>query len=208
MPLQVIGAGVGRTGTYSLKLALERLGLGPTHHMEEVIKDPPRHVPGWHAAALGKVDWDVLYEGYGSAVDWPTASFWKELSEEYPEAKVVLSTRSPESWHDSFSETIHKLMGGADQAPPHMKPFLEMAAAVLGKAGFSGKTSREELIAAFNAHNDAVKEGVPSGRLLVYEVRDGWEPLCDFLGCDVPDEPFPRSNNREDFWDRIKNGGR
>src|SRR2546421_9198083 len=91
MALRVIGAGVGRTGTYSLKLALDRLGLGPTHHMEEVIHDPPRQVPLWTAAARGNPDWRSLYQGYNSAVDWPTASFWKELSELYPKAKVVLT---------------------------------------------------------------------------------------------------------------------
>lgn len=206
MSLQVIGAGVGRTGTYSLKLALERLGLGPTHHMEEVIKDPPRHVPMWHRAALGEPRWDQLYDGFNSAVDWPTASFWKELSEEYPDAKVVLSYRSPESWYESFSETIHKLMQGADQAPPQMKPFLEMAAAVLGKAGFVGPTSRADLIAAYNAHVDAVRAGVPANRLLVFEAREGWEPLCRFLGRGVPEEDFPRTNNRADFWDRLQKG--
>ena len=206
MSLQVIGAGVGRTGTHSLKLALERLGLGPAHHMEEVIKDGPRQVPGWHQAALGEPDWDMLYDGYNSAVDWPTASFWRELAEEYPDAKFVLSNRASESWYESFSETINKLMQGADQAPPHMQPFMAMAEAVLGKAGFTGRATREELLDAYNAHVDAVKAELPPGRLLVFDVRDGWEPLCAFLGREVPDEPFPRTNNRADFWDRLKEG--
>ena len=118
MTLQVIGAGVGRTGTHALKLALEQLGVGPTHHMEEVLKDPPRHIPMWIAAAEGKPDWEAAYSGYASAVDWPTASFWQELAEVYPQAKVILTVRSPESWAESFSETINKLMAGADQAPP------------------------------------------------------------------------------------------
>jgi len=205
MPLQVIGAGVGRTGTYSLKLALERLGFGPTHHMEEVIKDVPRHAPAWQRAAEGEADWDALYDGYNSAVDWPTASFWRELAEEYPEAKFVISGRSAESWYDSFSETIHQLMLGADSAPPPMQPFMSMGKAVLGKAGFYGPTGRDALIAAYNAHADAVKAEL-GDRLLVLDYRDGWEPLCRFLSVDVPDEPFPRSNNREDFWDRIKKG--
>lgn len=205
MALQVIGAGVGRTGTYSLKLALERLGFGPTHHMEEVIKDVPRHAPAWQRAAEGEADWDALYDGFNSAVDWPTASFWRELAQAYPNASFVISSRSAESWYDSFSETIHKLMQGADQAPPPMQPFMSMGKAVLGKAGFHGTAEREELIAAYNAHVDAVKAGL-GDRLLVFDYRDGWPPLCRFLDVDVPDEPFPRSNSREDFWDRIKNG--
>lgn len=207
MSIDVIGAGVGRTGTYSLKLALERLGFGPTHHMEEVLKDGARQIPLWHQAATGTPNWDELYRGFHSAVDWPTASFWKELAARFPSAKVILSYRSPESWYESFSETINKLMQGAAHAPPHMQPFMAMAAAVLGKAGFTGKTSREELLAAYNAHVHAVKAGVPADRLLVFEARQGWEPLCRFLGRDVPAEEFPRTNNRADFWDRIKGGG-
>lgn len=206
MTLKVIGAGVGRTGTYSLKLALERLGCGPTHHMEEVIKDVPRNAPAWQKAAEGEANWEELYAGYNSAVDWPTASFWRELMVAYPEAKFVISNRSAESWYDSFSETIHKLMLGADHAPPPMQPFMAMGKAVLGKAGFYGPTTREDLIAAYNAHMNAVKAEIPADRLLVLDYRDGWEPLCRFLGRPVPDEPFPRSNNREDFWDRINKG--
>ena len=103
-------------------------------------------------------------------------------------------------------ETINKLMQGADQAPPHMKPFMAMAQAVLGKAGFTGLTTREEMLDAYNNHVEAVKAELPPGRLLVFDVREGWEPLCTFLGKDVPEEPFPRSNNRADFWDRLKAG--
>lgn len=205
MPLQVIGAGVGRTGTYSLKLALEKLGYGPTHHMEEVLKDVPRNAPAWQRAAEGDADFDELYAGYNSAVDWPTASFWRELSVKYPDAKFVISGRSAESWHESFSETIHKLMMGADHAPPPMQPFMSMAKSVLGKAGFYGPTERDDLIDAYIEHVEAVKASL-GDRLLVFDYRDGWGPLCAFLGCAVPEEPFPKSNNREDFWERIKNG--
>ena len=204
MTLHVIGAGVGRTGTHALKLALEQLGFGPTHHMEEVLKDPPRHIPMWIAAADGKPDWEAAYGGYGSAVDWPTASFWQELSEVYPQAKIVLTVRSPESWAESFSETINKLMAGSAQAPPHMQPFMHMANGVLGKAGFIGRNSREEMIDAFNTHIARVKQGVDPERLLVFEVKDGWNPLCSFLGKPVPTEAFPRTNSREDFWTRLK----
>jgi hypothetical protein len=203
MPLQVIGTGVGRTGTYSLKLALEQLGLGPCHHMEEVIFNPQRHVPLWSQVVQGQPDWEAAYDGYHSAVDWPTAAFWQELAEEYPQAKIILTTRSQESWYESFSETILSLMATQDQAPPEMKPFMEMATGVIEKTGIGTKSSKEEIIRAFNTHNDAIRSTIPEERLLVYEVREGWEPLCEFLGMPVPDTPFPNTNGKEEFWERL-----
>jgi hypothetical protein len=203
MPLQVIGTGVGRTGTYSLKLALEQLGLGPCHHMEEVIFNPQRQVPLWSQVVQGQPDWEAAYDGYHSAVDWPTAAFWQELAEEYPQAKIILTTRSQESWYESFSETIFSLMATQDQAPPEMKPFMEMATGVMEKTGIGTKSSKEEIIRAFNTHNDAIRSTIPEERLLVYEVREGWEPLCEFLGMPVPDTPFPNTNGKEEFWERL-----
>lgn len=207
MSLTVIGAGVGRTGTYSLKLALEQLGAGPCHHMEEVLKDPPTQVPLWMSAAQGKPDWAKNYKGFTAAVDWPTASFWQELASHYPEAKFVLTLRSTASWVQSFSETIQKLIAGKDHAPPHMLPFIDMGIAVLGKAGFNATQDHEALAKAFEAHTNAIKASLPKNRLLVYEVKDGWAPLCNFLDKPVPADPFPKTNNREDFWERIKGGG-
>ena len=205
MTLKVIGAGVGRTGTYSLKLALEQLGLGPCHHMEEVIKNPSVNIPIWHAAARGKPDWNAAYKGYNSAVDWPTAAFWRELMGVYPQAKVILTARSAENWYQSFSTTIFKLLAGMDQAPPHMRPFLEMASAVIAKNGISLAMTPDAIIKTYNDHVDAVKKAVPAGRLLVFEVKEGWGPLCKFLGLPVPDTDFPRTNDQKDFWDRVNN---
>ena len=202
MSLQVIGAGVGRTGTHSLKLALERLGFGPTYHMEEVVKDVSKHLPGWQNATDGRPDFDAVFQGYNSAVDWPTASFWRELAETYPDAKFVISNRDAESWYESYSETIHKRLQGADQAPPAMQPLMNMIKAVIAKAGFSGSADRGEMIDAYNTHVGAVKEKL-CDRLMVFDYRDGWAPLCAFLGCAVPDEPFPRSNDRQEFWTRF-----
>ena len=207
MSLAVVGAGVGRTGTYSLKLALEQLGHGPCHHMEEVIKDPPLHIPLWVAAAQGKPEWSKNYKGFNSAVDWPTASFWQELASHFPNAKFVLTLRSTASWVQSFSETIQKLLAAKDQAPPQMLPFIDMGIAVLGKAGFNATQDHEALAKAFEAHTNAIKASLPKNRLLVYEVKDGWAPLCNFLDKPVPADPFPKTNNREDFWERIKGGG-
>ena len=203
MTITVIGAGVGRTGTYSLKLAINQLGIGPCHHMEEVLHHMPVQVPLWSAAVGGRPDWQTIYNGYRSAVDWPTAGFFGELLEAYPAAKFILTHRSPESWADSFGSTIYKLMAGRDQAPPEMKDWLEMATGVVAKTGFPDGLDRDGLVKAFNAHNEAVRNTIPPDQLLVYEVKDGWQPLCEFLGKPVPADPFPRTNDRAEFWDRV-----
>ncbi len=203
MAMNVIGTGVGRTGTYSLKLALNQLGLGPCHHMEEVLHNMPVQVPLWATALDGSPDWQEIYGGYESTVDWPTACFFRELLEAYPDARFVLTHRSPESWADSFGSTIYRLIAGRDEAPPEMKAWLDMASGVIARTGFPDGLSREGLMQAFMAHNEAVKRAIPADRLLVYQVKEGWEPLCAFLGVPVPDTPFPRSNDRAEFWDRV-----
>ncbi len=203
MTMKVIGTGVGRTGTYSLKLALNQLGLGPCHHMEEVLHNMPEQVPLWSAALDGSPDWQAIYSGYESTVDWPTAGFFRELLEAYPDARFVLTHRSPESWADSFGTTIYRLIAGRDQTPPEMKAWLDMASGVIARTGFPDGLNREGLIRAFKAHNEAVKRTIPADRLLVYQVKEGWGPLCEFLGTPVPDAPFPRSNDRAEFWDRV-----
>jgi Sulfotransferase domain len=202
--LRIIGAGVGRTGTHSLKLALEHLGLGPCHHMEEVIKNPPVNVPIWAAAVEGKPDWDAAYKGYNSAVDWPTAAFWRELADAYPNAKVILTVRSAESWYNSFSQTIFALLGSRDKARPPMQPLLDMAIGVINKTGFGGKSSQTDLMKAFDDHVSAVKAAIPPERLLVFEVKEGWDPLCEFLELPVPPIAFPATNKKEEFWERFK----
>jgi Sulfotransferase domain len=207
MSISVIGAGVGRTGTNSLKLALNQLGCGPCHHMDEVIHNMAVQVPLWAAAAKGKPDWAAIFTGYNSAVDWPVASFYRETHKQYPGAKFILTVRSPESWYASFSETIYKLISAPD-VPPPMRDWLAMGLAVLGKAGFVLGLDEAGLKAAFAAHNDAVKAAIPAKQLLIYEVKQGWEPLCAFLGKPVPAEAFPRTNDRAEFWDRIKGGGK
>ncbi|TCO82377.1 hypothetical protein EV699_105167 [Plasticicumulans lactativorans] len=203
MTLSVIGTGVGRTGTYSLKLAINQLGLGPCHHMEEVLRNMPVQVPLWSAALGGRPDWEAIYAGYGSAVDWPTAGFFRELLKAYPTAKFILTHRSPENWADSFGETIYTLLASRDQAPPDMKDWLDMATGVIAKTGFPEGLDRDALIKAFNAHNDAVKDTIPARQLLVYQVKDGWAPLCEFLGKPISSEPFPRTNDRAEFWERV-----
>ena len=203
MTINVIGAGVGRTGTYSLKLAINQLGLGPCHHMEEVLHNMSVQVPLWSAALGGRPDWQAIYSGYNSTVDWPTACFFRELHNAYPDAKFVLTHRRPESWADSFGETIYKLLADRDQAAPEMKEWLEMAAGVIAKTGFPDGLNRDGLIKAFVAHNESVKSAIPADQLLVFQVTDGWEPLCEFLGKPVPSGPFPYTNDLAEFWDRV-----
>ncbi|MFN0114425.1 MAG: sulfotransferase family protein [Paracoccaceae bacterium] len=203
MTIGIFGAGIGRTGTHALRTALNQLGLGPCHHMEEVLHDLQRQVPLWQAAVDGRPDWAAIYKGYGSAVDWPTATFFRELHVAYPTAKFVLTTRSVQTWADSFSETIWKALSGRAQAPDAMQPWLKMSAGVIAKAGFVEGMGRDDLIAAFEAHVAAVKAAIPANQLLEFRVADGWGPLCDFLGVPVPDGAFPRTNDRAEFWERI-----
>ena len=203
MTVHVIGVGVGRTGTYSLKLAINQLGLGPCHHMEEVLHNQSEQVPLWAAAVQGHPDWEAIYTGYESAVDWPTAGFFRELADVYPSAKFILTVRDPERWVESFSETIYKLLASGDQVPEEMRAWLDMAAGVIGKTGFPAGLDLAGMMKAFSAHNDAVRKTVPEDQLLVFEVKDGWAPLCEFLDLPVPENPFPRTNDRGEFWDRV-----
>ena len=203
MTLRVIGAGVGRTGTNSLRLALNQLGLGPCYHMYELLLNPPVNVSLWAAAVDGRADWETIFRGYESAVDWPTAGFFQELNAAYPSAKFVLTVRSPESWAESFSETIYKAIAMSDQVPEVMKPWFDMVVAVVRKTGFPFGLDVAGLAKAFVAHTEAVKAAVPPERLLIYQAKDGWGPLCAFLGVPAPAEPFPRTNDRSEFWDAI-----
>lgn len=203
MSLEVIGTGVGRTGTYSLKLALTELDCGPCHHMEEVLVHLPAQLPLWQAALQGKPDFGAIYRGYRSAVDWPTAGFVRELFAANPNAKFVHTTRSPESWAASFSETIAAVIAGKDQAPPEMRAWLEMAGDVIARTGFAPGAGLPELTRVFVAHTELIKATIPARQLLIFDVKDGWAPLCAFLGVAAPDKPFPRTNSRAEFWERL-----
>ncbi|MDX1571104.1 MAG: sulfotransferase [Xanthomonadales bacterium] len=201
--MQVIGAGVGRTGTYSLKLAINELGLGPCHHMEAVLHNMDPQVGLWRDALAGRPDWRTIYDGFESAVDWPTARFFRELNAIYPEARFVLTDRDPKTWADSFGATIYKLLAGRADAPEAMRDWLGMAHEVVLQTGFPPGLDRDELAERFRAHNEAVKATIPADRLLVYQVKQGWGPLCEFLGVPAPAMEFPRTNDRAEFWDRV-----
>jgi len=208
MALSVIGAGFGRTGTLSLKLALERLGFGPCYHMTEIFADFKRADP-WLAAARGeRVDWDDVLSGYKSVVDWPACHFWREFAQLYPQAKVLLGVRDPAKWYDSISNTIflrlEQIKGARDETDPAMRAAIDMVLAIVAKRTFGWRFDAAHAIEVFEEHIAAVKREIPGDRLLVYESGEGWEPLCRFLGVAVPDEAFPRVNAREAFWEAQK----
>jgi hypothetical protein len=210
MPLAVLGAGFPRTGTLSLKLALEKLGFGPCHHMAEIFQHP-EEVPLWtRAFNEDGIDWDEVLAGYNSATDAPSCFAFPELAARYPKAKVILSIRSAESWWKSASATVmqagNRNSQGAPAPPPSMLAMFES----LGK--FMARHNRphvdpmnatpETSMAAFNAHNERVRRIVPAERLLVFEAKQGWEPLCKFLGVPIPEIPYPRINTTEEFLAR------
>ena len=201
MALSVIGAGFGRTGTLSLRIALERLGLGPCYHMLEVFEHP-EHIGIWERAGDGReVDWDGLFRSYRSAVDWPTCAFYRELAERYPEAKVVLTVRDPERWYRSAVETIFPVMTGSPAGDdPVALAQARMARRLILERTFGGRVDdRGHAVAVYERHAEEVRRTIPPERLLVYAVAEGWEPLCRFLGQPVPAEPFPQVNTTEEF---------
>lgn len=201
MTLEIIGAGFGRTGTMSLKFALETLGFGPCYHMIEEMEHP-EHDSVWQDATDSKaVDWDVLFDGYRSAVDWPTAAFWPELAQHYSAAKVILTTREPERWFESMANTIFPTLLAAP-GPNNVVPTAHrrMTYSVIIERTFANQTvDREFVLEVFRQNTERVFREIPANRLLHYQPGDGWESLCAFLGVDIPDEPFPHSNKTVEF---------
>ncbi|MFP8882130.1 MAG: sulfotransferase [Myxococcota bacterium] len=207
MGLDIIGAGFGRTGTLSLKIALETLGCGPCYHMLEVAKDPS-HARIWSDAADRRpTDWNVLFDGWGAAVDWPTSYFWRELADHFPDAKLLLSVRDADRWYDSMMATIYQAMrrGMPEGAPEVFVRQGEMAKKIVIDLTFAGRLEdRAHAIETYERHNQAVRDAFAGGdRLLEFEPSQGWAPLCEFLGKAVPDEDFPRVNDSASFQERF-----
>jgi hypothetical protein len=200
MALKVIGAGLGRTGTLSLKLALEHIGLGPCYHMSEMLSQIRGHLPLWVESAKGKPQWDTIFANYRSTTDYPGCMFWRQLVAKYPDAKVILSTRDADKWFESGAATVfsseHRKMF---EGNPQMAEFFELT--VFGDLE-SRLGDRAKMIDYFNAWNQAVIDEVPADKLLVHRSSDGWEPLCEFLGVAVPTESYPRVNSREEMTRR------
>lgn len=205
MALEIIGAGFGRTGTYSLKAALEQLGFGPCHHMSEVINNPDQ-VRLWTEVAAGPPNFEGIFAGFRSAVDFPVSAYWQDVLAVSPGAKVILSDRDPENWYGSFSQTILPLILDKAAWPDNRRAWFEMIDKVIVGKALGGRTDREGILAAYRANAAAARALEAEGRALVFRSRDGWAPLCDFLGVEVPDEPYPKTNARAEFFAAVKSG--
>jgi hypothetical protein len=202
MSLKVVGAGFGRTGTLSLKVALERIGFGPCYHMVEVFPRP-EHVAMWHRLAFEQsMDWDEIFRGFHATVDWPAARWWREIAAHFPDAKVLLSVRDSEAWYKSVTDTIYQPMKSPapDGVPELVRLQSEMARKAILDETFDNRfEDKAHAIEVFQKHNQAVRDTIDPTRLLVFDVREGWGPLCRFLEVPVPDEPFPRLNDTATF---------
>lgn len=207
MALQVIGAGFGRTGTLSMKAALEQLGYDKCHHMLEVFASDEQ-LDMWHGISKGEApDWDAVFEGFEASVDFPSSSYWRELAEQYPEAKIILTTRSFDSWYDSAYETIWPVsrdIPGWLTAVPKVRKIKEMTFGAIWDRLFNGGLEdKQSTRRVFEQHEADVKAAFPAERLLIFHPKEGWEPLCTFLDKPVPDTEFPNVNDRAEFKKRI-----
>lgn len=198
MTLEVIGTGLGRTGTKSLQSALNRLDVGPCYHMLEVFQDREQAVPLWIEAGRRNPDWKAIFDGYRSTVDYPSAAYWRELAVHYPDSKLIHTIRDPEAWFDSTQATIFRPDGAAMSAVAAGGPMADFFMSFTGPL-HGHFHDREFLIDYFRRHTEEVTAAIPPDRLLVYQVSEGWGPLCDFLGVPVPDETFPSENSRAEF---------
>lgn len=212
MSLKVIGAGYGRTGTKSLKEALEILGFDKCYHMEELFENP-QGVGTWEQAEKGRaVDWDSLFKGYQAIVDFPGSIHYKKLMEHYPDAKIILTIRDPERWYNSARKTIYSFDIGIglklkllltlpfSATSRQVLRIIRLIETTIWKGFFKGRfEDRAYAIQHFNDHIQAVKKTVPPDRLLIFQAKEGWEPLCQFLGAEVPAQPYPSSNKKDGF---------
>ena len=212
MGLEIIGAGFGRTGTLSLKFALEELGFDRCYHMME-RPQVAHHIGSWRQAAAGKnVDWHLLFQGYKAAVDWPSCNYWREQLRAFPEAKIILTKRDPDSWYESVMNTIWPAsVKGRELARSNVnldkvsQDRSSMVFEVIWDGIFEGRMSEKDfVIDKYERHNQAVIDEVPSSKLLIYEPGEGWEPLCRFLECSQPSMDYPNVNSTEEFSSRMK----
>jgi hypothetical protein len=205
MSLRVVGSGFGRTGTMTTKQALETLGFGPCHHMVEIIENPAQ-LRLWKAAAAREpVDWAEVFAGYKSQVDWPGAHVWEQTASAFPEAKVIHTERPEDVWWDSFNGTIGKFFAVFREMklPPHIMDQCTTMHDWIMLGTFTDFTDRDSAVAAYRANNQKVRDMIPAERLLVFNVADGWEPLCKFLVVSIPEMPFPNTHSKKEFWEHF-----
>ncbi len=216
--MKVIGAGLPRTGTLSQKVALEMLGFGPCYHMVNVLSDLDE-AQGWQDALDGKPNWEQIFEGCQSSVDWPGSFFYKQLAEHYPDAKVLLSTREANSWVKSMRDTIWGIFYGdmlirdlseaRERIDPKWRVYQDMMRGMWEQSGLitaGPQTTAEDMVAGMERYNQEVQDAIPSDRLLVWSVSDGWDALCEFLEVPVPEADFPHLNDSKIFADRVIDG--
>lgn len=196
MTLEVIGTGFGRTGTDSMREAINILGFGPCHHMFEVTENPVMKAR-WRAFMTDGVrDWHALFEGYRSCVDWPSVHYWRDLVALYPDAKVVLTWREPESWWTSYENTLLKYLKTTDDH--------ESVGFRIVHRAFGGRPDdRDHVLGIYRSHVDEVLATVPEERLYLHGLGDGWDGLCAHLGVPVPDVPYPNRNSTADITERF-----
>lgn len=217
MSIQVIGAGMGRTGTMSLKHALEELGYKKCHHMIEVMQDKSQ-LQYWNAMEKNRTaDYEAMLQGYTSIVDFPGSLYYKELMQKYPDAKVILTVRNPEDWYRSCRDTIYNLPGGLKRIMmkfigffkpdvAHVANVFDYVDLSIWNGLFKGKFEDKEFaIKIFNEWTEEVKRSVPPEKLLIFQAKEGWKPLCDFLGKPIPETSYPNTNNTAEFLERKKN---
>lgn len=217
MSLQVIGSGIGRTGTHSLKLALEQLGFGKCYHMAELFEHPEGLIYFQQAERGETVDWDKLFKGYKSAVDYPVARYYKQLIAAYPKAKIIHTIRDAESWYQSATETIFwatkpspgRILSLLLKMPFNTNvrkrfPVLKYDGGLMDNIFGKDLKNKQEVIKTYNAINEETLNYIPKDRSLVYDIKTGWEPLCNFLNVPVPSTPFPKSNTRDAFKIMVK----
>lgn len=218
MALKVIGTGLGRTGTHSLKIALEQLGFGKCYHMVELLNNPAGLKHFEEAERGENTDWDSLFQGYLSAVDYPVARYYKPLLTKYPDAKVVHTTRDPEAWYESCKNTIFwaskpsagrilSMMVRMPFSPAIRKrlPVLKYNGSLIDLEFGKDLNDKAKVVDYFKKRDEEILKTVPKDRLIVFNVKEGWEPLCRFLNVPVPSTPFPVSNTTEEFRNNVKN---
>ncbi|MGI5291680.1 sulfotransferase family protein [Nonomuraea polychroma] len=213
--VSVIGAGLPRTGTTSLKAALERLGFGPCHHMQE-IGAHPEQVERWRQTLEGPVDWGGVLRGYRAAVDWPSAHFWLPLARTYPDAKVIVTVRDPHAWYASLRDTVYALLRNPGAVPREVQPVVTGMRPVLdriwrdtfGTALADPMPDEHHAVEVFQRRTAEVTDALPADRVLIYQTGQHWERLCDFLGVAVPDEPYPRLNDRQAALSHLRRAAR
>jgi len=207
--MKVIGVGFGRSGTMSIKHALEELGAGPCFHMIDLIRNPEMVEP-WHDAAVkGEKDWDAMLDGYQATIDWPGCSFWEELIELYPDAKVLLNYRDFDGFYKSCKNTIYAIREAGQKGelspdanrPPPSPMLMQVIGELIWKKDFQGKFEDEQWMRQmYEDRIETIKERVPAERLTTFELGvDGWQTIADMLGVEAPEGEFPHLHDTDEF---------